>query len=69
MSNDGRRQRIRNAGSSAYRTAVLAGATVLVLAMFFGMAFLVYQEKLSDGPLVLFAGVIVGYVLRAVQNR
>lgn len=62
-------EKIRDVGSTAYRTAILAVATLLVLIMFGGMAFLVYAGRMSDGPLILFTGVILGYILRGVQRR
>lgn len=68
MSSGGRRQRIQEAGLTAYRGAVLLGALVIVLGMFMGMAFLVSEGRMSAGPLVLFSGVILGYLLRSLKD-
>lgn len=57
---------IRKAGSSAWRATVLGGAGVIVVALFVGMAYLVYLGQMSDGPLILFVGVVLGYLMRSV---
>jgi anti-sigma-K factor RskA len=57
---------LRKAGSSAWRATVLAGAGVIVVALFVGMAYLVYLGQMSDGPLILFVGVVLGYLMRSV---
>lgn len=61
-------QRLRQVGTTAWRTTVLALFTLIVLVMFVGMAFLVYRGRMDDGPLIIFAGVLLGYLLRAVQE-
>lgn len=62
------KQRLQEAGLSAYRAAVLAGTLVIVLGMFVGMAYLVATGRMSAGPLVLFSGVILGYILRSLRE-
>lgn len=62
------KQRLRQVGTTAWRTTVLALFTLIVLVMFVGMAFLVYRGRMDDGPLIIFAGVLLGYLLRAVQE-
>lgn len=57
---------LRRAGTSAWRAAVLVGAGVIVVALFVGMAYLVYLGRMSDEPLILFVGVVLGYVMRSV---
>jgi hypothetical protein len=69
MSETSGKGRLRKAGVTAWRTLVLLVSALLVLVLFGGMAYLVYRGKMSDGPLVLFAGVILGYVLRLVQEH
>jgi hypothetical protein len=64
VSDESNRAEIRRVGLTAWRTLVLVGATLLVLAMFVGMGVLVYRGQMDDGPLILFSGVILGYVLR-----
>jgi hypothetical protein len=61
-------ERVKRAGATAWRTTVLVTATVLVAVLFVGMAYLVYVGELSEGPLVLFTGIVLGYVLRFVQS-
>ena len=68
METDEPKRRLKQVGLTAWRGAVLVAATVIVLAMFGGMAFLVYRGNMDEGPLILFAGVILGYVLRAARG-
>ena len=63
-----RTARVKSAGVAAWRTAVLAAATLLVVVLFVGMGYLVYVGEMSEGPLVLFTGVILGYLLRYVHS-
>lgn len=60
--------RLRAAGSRAWQTLVVLVSAVLVALLFTGMAYLVYRGELSEGPLVLFSGVVLGYLLRVVQD-
>jgi len=59
---------LREAGLTAWRTAVVLVATVIVLVLFAGMGFLVYRGRMEAGPFVLMTGVVLGYLLRAVQS-
>lgn len=68
MAEDEVNRRLRQAGLRAYRSVLLASAGVLVLVMFLGLAYLVLRGRMSDGPLILFAGVILGYILRLVHD-
>lgn len=43
-------------------------AASLALAMFVVMAYLVYVEQIPGDALTLFAGLILGYLLHAVQD-
>lgn len=63
-----RTEQLRRAGLTAWRTAVLVVATLLVLALFAVMGFLVYRGEMEAGPFVLAVGVVLGYVLRTVQD-
>lgn len=60
--------RLRKAGATAWRTTVLLLTTLLVALLFVGMGYLVYRGEISEGPLVLMTGVILGYLLRAVHD-
>lgn len=60
--------RIQDVTRRAWRTTVLTGIALVVLTMFLGMGYLVYRGQMSDGPLLLYAGVILGYLLHAVRE-
>lgn len=62
------REQLRDAGVGAWRMTVLVVATLLVVMLYVGMAYLVYRGQVADGPLVLFTGVILGYLLHAAQG-
>jgi len=68
METDTAKDRLQEAGMTAWRATILATAAILVLVFYLGMAFLVYRGELADGPLVLFTGVILGYLLRAIRD-
>ena len=60
--------RLRQARTTAWRTAQLSVATLVVLIMYGGLAYLVYQSRIADGPFLLFTGIIVGYVLCSIRG-
>jgi hypothetical protein len=62
------RSHVKGVGLTAYRLAVLAAVTLIVVGMFLGMAFLVYRGEMTEGPLILYGGVILGYLLRVVRE-
>jgi Ca2+/Na+ antiporter len=68
MDAEKRKESLREAGTRAWRTTVLVGATIIILGIYTGLAFLVYRDRIADGPFLLFTGVIVGYVMRSLQN-
>lgn len=68
MDTDQARNQLRDAGVGAWRMTILAVATLLVVMLYLGMAYLVYRGQVADGPLVLFTGVILGYLLRSVRG-
>lgn len=68
MDTESPKDQIKRAGLTAWRTAVLVAVTLIVLVMFIGMAFLVYRGNMTEGPLILFAGVILGYILRGARD-
>jgi hypothetical protein len=61
-------ERLKRVGLTAWRGTILAVATLIVLVMFLGMGYLVYHGQMSDGPLILFAGVILGHLLRSIRD-
>lgn len=68
MSSESVQRRLKEAGFTAWRLIVFAAAIVLILTLYAGMAVLVYRGRMSDGPIILFTGVILGYLLRAVPD-
>jgi hypothetical protein len=68
MDTEAPKRRLRNAGITVWRATALAVAAILVIVMYAGIAYLVYRGKVGDGPLFLFTGVILGYVLRSARN-
>ena len=68
MADETGRRTLRKAGHGAWRATILSATVVIVLVLFVGMAYLVYLGRMSDGPLVLFAGVVLGYLLRSVMK-
>ncbi|WP_435197190.1 hypothetical protein [Natronomonas sp. EA1] len=68
MDGDSTTDRLQTAGITAWRAGVLGIAAVFVLVLYLGMAYLVSRGQVSDGPLILFTGVILGYVLRSVRG-
>ena len=68
MNNDSPQQKLKEAGFTAWRLAILGVATLLILILYVGMAYLVFLGRMTDGPLILFTGVILGYILRSVRD-
>ena len=64
MAQDQRGKKSRIQGQLTY---VLA--TVIVLVVFGVLAWMVFEEILSGESLIFFAGLIVGYLARAVADR
>lgn len=62
-------KQLRDVGVTAWRATILAVATLLVLILYLGMAFLVYRGQMADGPLILFTGVLLGYLLRSARGQ
>lgn len=67
MSDAGLQDKLQDATSGAFHLSVVVGAIILVLVLYLVMAFLVYRQRLEDGPLILFTGVILGYLLGALR--
>lgn len=62
--------RAREASERVYAVALRAIAAAVVLLVFAGLAYLVSIDRLEGGALLLYAGVILGYILNAVwQHR
>lgn len=67
MSDKSGGDRIREVGTRLSNLVILAIAAVIVLGMFGGLAFLVLVGQVGSEALLLFGGVILGYVFHATQ--
>lgn len=65
---DGAEDRIVQAGVRMGELLRQVIAAVLVLGMFVGLAYLVLVDRLADDALILYAGVILGYLLHSVKG-
>ena len=68
MSLGARRDRADGVTDRLQSIAARAIAATVVLVIFAGLAVLVYIGRVEAGPLLLYAGVIVGYVLHATKS-
>ncbi|MFB6353377.1 MAG: hypothetical protein ABEJ92_04765 [Halobacteriales archaeon] len=68
MSPDEPADHLRQAGARLGAVLVRAIAAVVVLVMFGGLAYLVYVGRLDGGALLLYAGVILGYIIHATKQ-
>ena len=69
MAEQTRRDRARETSRRAYALALRAAAAVIVLVIFAGLAYLVAIDRIDGGALLLYAGVILGYILNAAWRR
>jgi len=63
------RSRAKGASKRVYSVAIRALAAFVVLLSFAGLAYLVYEGRIDGGALLLYAGVILGYVLNMAWQR
>jgi hypothetical protein len=63
------RDRARATSERVYSTALRGIAAIVVLTIFVGLAYLVAIDKVDGGALLLYAGVLLGYILNAVWSR
>ena len=52
-----------------YDIALRGTAALIVLLIFAGLAYLVGMNRLEGGALLLYAGVLLGYILSALWHR
>lgn len=62
------RDRGRTMSRRVYTVTLRATAAVVVLAIFAGLAYLVSEGQVDGGALLLYAGVILGYILSAAWS-
>lgn len=69
MAEETSRSRAKDASERVYSVAIRALAALVVLLSFAGLAYLVYEGRIDGGALLLYAGVILGYVLNMAWRR
>lgn len=69
MAQQGAAERVKQAGARLQAVLMRAIAAVVVLVIFAGLAFLVFEGRLDGGALLLYAGVILGYIIHATKQR
>lgn len=69
MAEQTHRERARNTGQHVYTMVLQVIAAVVVLLIFAGLAYLVSVDRVDAGALLLYAGVLLGYILNTVWHR
>lgn len=62
------RDRGRTMSRRVYTVTLRATAALVVLLIFAGLAYLVAEDQVDGGALLLYAGVILGYILSAAWS-
>lgn len=68
MSEETTEGRIRDVGARLNSLVLRTIAALVVLVIFAGLAFLVFVGKVESDALLLFAGVILGYIIHATRE-
>lgn len=68
MSEDGAAEKVKQVGARLQGVLMRAIAAIVVLVIFAGLAFLVFEGRLDGGALLLYAGVILGYIIHATKQ-
>ena len=68
MSHETAEERIRDVGARLNSLILRTITALVVLVMFAGLAFLVYVGRIDSGALLLYAGVILGYIIHATKQ-
>lgn len=61
-------ERIREVGAKVNALVLRAITAFVVLVMFIGLAYLVYIGEVESGALLLYVGVILGYIIHATKE-
>ena len=69
MADQSTRAPTREMSKRVYSIALRATAATVVLLVFAGLVYLVSIDRLGSGALLLYAGVILGYVLNAAWRQ
>ena len=68
MSQDSPADRVKEAGARVQAILMRAIAAAVVVIVFAGLAFLVWEGRIDGGALLLYAGVILGYIIHATKQ-
>lgn len=68
MNHETTEERIQNVGSKVNSLVLRSITAIVVLVMFAGLAFLVYIGRVEADALLLYAGVILGYMIHATKQ-
>jgi hypothetical protein len=63
MEEETRGERARGTSERVYAGVLRASAAIVVLTIFGGLAYLVSIDQIDGGALLLYAGVLLGYIL------
>ncbi len=69
MADGTHKERARETSERVYRMFLRGVAALVVLVIFAGLAYLVSINRIDGGALLLYAGVLLGYILSAVWRR
>lgn len=68
MRRDSTKEKLSDIGARL-NSLIIRGITgVIVIVIFLGLAFLVYRGEVASDALLLYAGVIIGYLLHATKQ-
>lgn len=62
-------ERARETSERVYRMVLRGIAALVVLVIFAGLAYLVSIDRIDGGALLLYAGVLLGFILSGVWHR
>ncbi|QSG05432.1 hypothetical protein [Halapricum desulfuricans] len=69
MAEQTHRERARDTSKQVYTIALQATAALVVLLVFAGLAYLVSIDRIDGSALLLYAGVLLGFILSAAWRR
>jgi hypothetical protein len=68
MSRDVAAEKVKHVGVRLQHVLQRTVAALVVLLIFAGLTILVYKGQMDSGPLLLYAGVILGYIIHATKQ-
>ncbi len=69
MADGTHKERAREVSERAYGMVLRGMAALVVLVIFAGLAYLVSIDRIDGGALLLYAGVLLGYILCSVWRQ